>query len=52
LLSTASHLLIIQFSYFDNHESHMSVDGIQFAKDDGIHLLSFPAPNSTGLRTQ
>jgi len=26
----------------DNHESHLSVDGIQFAKDNGIHLLSFP----------
>ena len=26
----------------DNHESHLSVDGIQFAKDNSIHLLSFP----------
>jgi len=26
----------------DNHESHLSVDGIQFAKDNGVHLLSFP----------
>jgi len=26
----------------DNHESHLSVDGIQFAKDHGVHLLSFP----------
>jgi len=26
----------------DNHESHLSVEGIQFAKDHGVHLLSFP----------
>ena len=26
----------------DNHESHISVECIQFAKDNGIHLLSFP----------
>lgn len=26
----------------DNHESHISVEGIQFAKDNGVHLLSFP----------
>jgi len=24
----------------DNHESHLSVEGIQFAKDHGVHLLS------------
>ena len=26
----------------DNHESHVSIDCIQYAKDNGIHMLSFP----------
>jgi len=34
----------------DSHESHLSVDGIQFAKDNGIHLLSFPPHCSHGLQ--
>lgn len=36
--STAQPILLL----LDNHESHISVEGIQYAKDNGVHLLSFP----------
>jgi hypothetical protein len=34
----------------DNHESHISVENIQFAKDHGVHLLSFPTHCSHRLQ--
>ena len=37
--SSADHHVL---QLLDNHESHISVDAIQFAKDSGIHMLSFP----------
>lgn len=35
---------------FDNHESHISVDSVQYAKDHGIHLLTIPPHTSQKLQ--
>lgn len=35
---------------FDNHESHISVDAINYAKDNGIHLLTIPPHTSQKLQ--
>ena len=32
-------VLLIQ----DGHSSHMSIEGIEFARDNGIHMLCLPA---------
>lgn len=35
---------------FDNHESHISVESVQYAKDHGIHLLTIPPHTSQKLQ--
>ncbi|KAL0830140.1 hypothetical protein ABMA28_003597 [Loxostege sticticalis] len=35
---------------FDNHESHITVDSVQYAKDHGIHLLTTPPHTSQKLQ--
>ncbi|CAH2105821.1 unnamed protein product [Euphydryas editha] len=34
---------------FDNHESHISIDSIKYAKEHGIHLLTIPPHTSQKL---
>lgn len=35
---------------FDNHESHISIDSVNFARDNGIHLLTIPPHTSQKLQ--
>ena len=37
-LTVEKHVLLL----LDNHESHVYLESIQYAKENGIHLLSFP----------
>lgn len=39
------HLII-----FDNHESHITIDSINFCKENGIHLLTIPPHTSQKLQ--
>ncbi|XP_063837138.1 uncharacterized protein LOC135086264 [Ostrinia nubilalis] len=35
---------------FDNHESHISIDSVKYAKEHGIHLLTIPPHTSQKLQ--
>lgn len=35
---------------FDNHESHITIDSINYCKDNGIHLLTIPPHTSQKLQ--